>query len=86
MPSGLAGALSCGLTVLALAGCAASQAPRQADEAACTSYGFQVGTPQFAACLQREELARRCGAGDGATLALHIKPHPELLSCPSDPV
>jgi hypothetical protein len=83
MPTGLAVALSCGLTVLALAGCAASQAPRQADEAACRSYGFQAGTPQFAACLRREELARRCGAG--ATLALHIKPHPELLSCPSDP-
>ncbi len=83
MPSGLIVALSCGLTLLTLAGCAASQAPRQADEAACTSYGFQAGTPQFAACLQREELARRCGAG--ATLALHIKPHPELLSCPSDP-
>ena len=81
MPSGLA--LSCGLTLLTLAGCAASQAPRQADEAACTSHGFQAGTPQFAACLEREELARRCGSG--AILALHVKPHPELLSCPSDP-
>jgi hypothetical protein len=85
MPFRLAGALSCGLTVLTLAGCAASQAPRQEDEAICTRHGFQAGTPQFAACLQREELARRCGAGDGATRALHIKPHPELLSCPSDP-
>jgi hypothetical protein len=83
MPSGLAVALNCGLTLLTLAGCTASQASRQADEAACTGYGFEAGTPQFAACLQREELARRCGAG--ATLALHIKPHPELLSCPSDP-
>jgi hypothetical protein len=85
MPPGLAVALKCGLTLLALAlaGCAASQAPRQADEAACTSLGFQVGTPQFAACLEREELARRCRSG--ATLALHIKPHPELLSCRCDP-
>lgn len=83
MPSGLAVALSCGLTLLTLAGCAPSQAPRQEDEAACTSHGFQVGTPQFAACLEREKLARRCGSG--ATLALHIKPHPELPSCPRDP-
>jgi hypothetical protein len=83
MRSGLIVALSCGSTVLTLAGCATSPAPRQADEAACTSHGFQAGTPQFAACLKREELARRCGAG--ATLALHIKPHPEVLSCPSDP-
>ncbi|HUC69210.1 MAG TPA: hypothetical protein VMA53_27585 [Stellaceae bacterium] len=83
MQSGLAVALSCGLTLLMLAGCAASQAPRPEDEAACTSRGFQVGTPQFAACLEREELAHRCAAG--ATLALHVKPHPELLPCPSDP-
>ncbi len=83
MPSRLAVALNCGLTVLTLAGCTAWQASRQTDEAACTGYGFEAGTPQFAACLQREELARRCGAG--ATPALHIRPHPELLSCPSDP-
>jgi hypothetical protein len=82
MASKLAFALGC-LTVLALAGCAPSQTLRQDDEAACKNDGLQPETPQFAACLQREELARRCGSG--ATLALHIKPHPELLSCPSDP-
>ncbi len=45
--------------VIALAGCATPDELRQRDAAACESYGFQPGTPDFAACLQREELARR---------------------------
>jgi hypothetical protein len=43
----------------ALAGCATPEELRQRDEAACTSYGFVPGTTDFAACLQREDLARR---------------------------
>jgi hypothetical protein len=47
------------IAVLVLAGCASPEELRQRDEAACTSYGFKPGTPDFAACLQREDLARR---------------------------
>jgi hypothetical protein len=44
-----------------LAGCATEAELRQRDEAACTGYGFQRGTTEFAACLQRERLARTYG-------------------------
>ncbi|HUK60111.1 MAG TPA: hypothetical protein VLV50_12845 [Stellaceae bacterium] len=46
-------------SAVALSGCATPEEVRQRDEAACSSYGFQPGTPDFAACLQREDLARR---------------------------
>ena len=49
------------VSLLALAGCATPEQLRQRDEAACASYGFQRGTTEFAACLQRESLARRYG-------------------------
>ena len=42
-----------------LIGCASPEELRRRDEAQCTSYGFQPDTPDFAACIQREELARR---------------------------
>jgi hypothetical protein len=48
--------------LLGLAACVSPEELRQQDEAACLSYGFQRGTPDFAACLQRESLARRYGA------------------------
>jgi hypothetical protein len=48
--------------LLGLAGCVSPEQLRQEDEAACTSYGFQRGTPDFAKCLQRESLARRYGS------------------------
>jgi uncharacterized membrane protein YgcG len=38
---------------------------RQVDEAACQNYGFAQGTPDFAACLQREQHARQYGGHDG---------------------
>ncbi|HUK60112.1 MAG TPA: hypothetical protein VLV50_12850 [Stellaceae bacterium] len=47
------------LLAIALAGCVSAEELRQADEARCAGYGFQLGTPDFAACLQREDLARR---------------------------
>jgi hypothetical protein len=47
------------LLLAALAGCVSPEELRQADEAQCAGYGFQSGTPDFAACLQRESLARR---------------------------
>ena len=39
--------------------CMSPQEIRAYDEATCTGYGFQPGTTDFAACLQREVLARR---------------------------
>jgi hypothetical protein len=42
-----------------LAGCVSPEEMRAEDEATCVGYGFQRGTPDFAACLQREALARR---------------------------
>ena len=50
--------LAAGL-VLLLEACASDADFRHADEAACTSYGFTPGSDGFAACLQREALARR---------------------------
>ncbi|HUC65143.1 MAG TPA: hypothetical protein VMA53_06935 [Stellaceae bacterium] len=51
-----------GLALVGLCSCASPQELRAQDEAACTGYGFQPGTPQFAGCLQRESLARNYGA------------------------
>ncbi|HWI27709.1 MAG TPA: hypothetical protein VN668_12120 [Stellaceae bacterium] len=47
--------------LLGLSGCVTPEELRQQDEAACSSYGFHPGTSDFAACLQRENLARRYG-------------------------
>jgi hypothetical protein len=47
------------ILLLPLAACVTPEELRQQDEAACISYGFHQGTPDFAACLQRESLARR---------------------------
>jgi len=47
---------------LMLAGLTAYASPeeiRAGDEAACRSDGFQPNTPDFAACLQRQSLARQ---------------------------
>lgn len=49
------------VSLTALAGCATAQEIREQDEAACSSYGFQRGTTEFAGCLQRESIARRYG-------------------------
>jgi hypothetical protein len=46
------------LATLGLAGCASREELRRQDEAQCASYGFVPQTPDFAACLQRESLAR----------------------------
>jgi hypothetical protein len=54
-------ALVLAFSAIALGGCATAQDIRQRDEAACTSYGFQPGTAEFASCLQRESIARRYG-------------------------
>ena len=52
---------------LALACCVSLEELRREDEARCAGYGFQPGTDAFAACLQRENLAR-----------LYLTPPPSL--------
>jgi hypothetical protein len=47
------------LLLLALSACASAEEIRQQDARQCTGYGFKPGTPEFAQCLQRENLARR---------------------------
>jgi hypothetical protein len=46
-------------TLAGLTACASPEEIRAGDEAACSSYGFQPNTPDFAACLQRQTLARQ---------------------------
>lgn len=48
-----------GTTLLSLSGCVSPEQLRAQDQAACASYGFQNGTPDFAHCMQQENLARR---------------------------
>jgi hypothetical protein len=76
-------ALAYGLAAVTLGGCASSADVQRQSEATCTKAGFQVGTPEFAVCLKRQELLARCDTGPLS--ALHIKPHPGELSCPVDP-
>jgi hypothetical protein len=57
--------LALGLALASLAGCVSPEELRQRDEAACASFGFQPGTNDFAACLQRESLARRYALNPG---------------------
>ena len=47
------------LVALGLGACTTPEDLRRMDEARCQGYGFQAGTADFAACLQRESLARR---------------------------
>ena len=47
------------LMLAGLAACASPEEIRAGDDAACSSYGFQPNTPEFAACLQRQTLARQ---------------------------
>ncbi len=59
--------LATAIGVLALVGgCASPEELRLRDEAVCTGYGFHPGTDDFAACLQRESLARRYAASPSA--------------------
>jgi hypothetical protein len=48
-----------GAALALLAACASDEDFRRADQAACSGYGFNSGTAEFASCLQRENLARR---------------------------
>ena len=48
-------------SLMALSGCATPEDLRHIDDVACTSYGFQHGTPEFAKCLQYRNLARQDG-------------------------
>jgi hypothetical protein len=46
------------VVLLGPVGCVSREELRAHDAAACTSYGFQQGTGEFAACIQRENLSR----------------------------
>ena len=52
---------------LGLVACASAEERHQADANACQAYGFAQGTPEFANCMQQEDLARsqRSGASVG---------------------
>ena len=54
----------------ALAACASPEEQRQADAAACQSYGFAQGTPDFANCMQREQLARSYGSSSSVGVGI----------------
>ncbi len=55
---------------LALAACTSPEAQRQADTAACQRYGFAPGTPDFATCMQREQLARSQGSSSSVGIGV----------------
>lgn len=70
MARGPALALAASLLLFGVTACASPEELRRQDAAACASYGFQPGTPEFAACVQRESIARRYGGGTGLSLGL----------------
>jgi hypothetical protein len=47
------------VSLVVLAGCISPEELQAQDAATCASYGFQQGTPEFASCMQRENLARQ---------------------------
>jgi hypothetical protein len=47
------------LSLSVVAGCVSAAEIRARDASVCGNYGFHEGTPEFAACLQRENLARQ---------------------------
>jgi hypothetical protein len=60
------------LGLVSLAACASPEELRARDEAACTSYGFQPGTPDFNRCLQQENLARSIATTPQVGLGLGV--------------
>lgn len=74
--------LRAGLAVVSVVGCASPPAPRELEQATCTRDGFQPGTQEFSACMERLA-ATRCI--DGPAAAFHVKPHPEPPDCWSAP-
>jgi len=51
------------LLALAFVGCVSQEQQTQFDTATCQRYGFAPNTPDFAACMQREQLARTYHTG-----------------------
>ncbi|HEV2549771.1 MAG TPA: hypothetical protein VGU20_20825 [Stellaceae bacterium] len=52
-------ALISAASLTVLVGCVSPEELQAQDAATCASYGFQQTTPEFATCLQRENLARQ---------------------------
>jgi hypothetical protein len=55
----IAKVLAAVIILFGLSACASPEELRAADEAVCSSDGFGPNTPDFAACLQRQDLARQ---------------------------
>jgi hypothetical protein len=72
MPSKTLFALAFLIGVATLASCVSPEELRRRDEAACTGYGFAPGSPEFAACLQQEGLARQGGTGFSLGLGFFV--------------
>jgi hypothetical protein len=60
------------LPLLGLSACVSAEQLRAQDEANCAAYGFQPGSPDFSACLQRENLARNYYQGSGTSLGVGL--------------
>lgn len=57
---------------LGLGACTSPEQQMQADAAACQSYGFAPGTPDFANCVQREQLTRRQGSSSSVGVGVGV--------------
>lgn len=65
-----------GAMLLALSGCVSPEQLRAQDEAACSAYGFLAGTPDFARCMQQENLSRRNSYSYSYDPYFYGPPHP----------
>ena len=57
---------------LAFVGCVSQQEQTQFDTASCQRYGFAPNTPDFAACMQREQLARTHNGGSSVGIGVGV--------------
>lgn len=63
MCQGLRLVIIAGVIASGVAACVSAEEQQQFDTATCQKYGFAPGTPDFATCLQREQLARNHNTG-----------------------
>jgi hypothetical protein len=58
------------LLALASAGCVSPDEQAQFDAATCQRYGFIPNTPDFATCMQREQIARSYNTGSSVGIGV----------------
>jgi hypothetical protein len=58
------------LLALAIVGCVSQDEQTQFDTASCQRYGFAPDTPDFAACMQREQLSRNNNTGSSVGIGV----------------